>query len=182
MKLLFFSDVHGSPESLSLLEKHIEFFKPERLILLGDALYHGPRNSLPSHYSTSETAAWLNQRKNEILAVRGNCDTEVDQMVLQYPLMSEYAFLMADGKHFFLTHGHHWNPGDLPPLNRDSVFCYGHTHIPDLRRNEDGIILFNPGSITIPKGGFPASFGFFDGQKIVICNLNDRSELFSLEV
>ncbi len=182
MKLLFFSDVHGSPDSLALLEKQIELFQPERLILLGDALYHGPRNALPGDYSTSAVAAWLNRYKSRITAVRGNCDSEVDQMMLQYPMMGEYAFLLIDKLTFFLTHGHHWNPDQLPPLTAGSVFCYGHTHIPDLRRNEEGIILFNPGSVTIPKGGFPASFAVFDNGQFRILNLKDGSELLGLNI
>ena len=160
MKILFFSDIHGSPGSLKLLDRHIQEIQPEQLVLLGDALYHGPRNALPADYSTPDTASWLNARAGQIIAVRGNCDTEVDQMVLCLPIMADYSMLLDSAGHrFFLTHGHHWNPEKLPPLPAGSVFCYGHTHIPKRERTEQGIFLFNPGSVTIPKGGFKASFG-----------------------
>ena len=104
MKILFFSDVHGSPESLELLLEKIRDFAPDHLVLLGDALYHGPRNPLKEDYAPKKTAELLNSIKARLTAVRGNCDSEVDQMMLEYPMMSDYAALLADGHRFFLTH------------------------------------------------------------------------------
>ena len=125
MKLLFFSDVHGSPESLELLERHIDSRSPDLLVLLGDALYHGPRNPLRPDYAPPQVVEQLNRRKEQIVAVRGNCDSEVDQMLLEFPLMSDYSTLLVDGHRFFLTHGHLWNPGQLPPIPAGAVFTYG---------------------------------------------------------
>ena len=123
MKLLFFSDVHGSPESLDLLLRQTERLEPDQLILLGDVLYHGPRNPLKTDYAPRKVAEMLNARRDRIIAVRGNCDSEVDQMLLEFPLMADYSTVFADGRRFFLTHGHLWNPEKLPPVPPDSVFC-----------------------------------------------------------
>ena len=146
MKLLFFSDVHGSPDSLALLEKQIELFQPERLILLGDALYHGPRNALPGDYSTSAVAAWLNRYKSRITAVRGNCDSEVDQMMLEFPILSDSAIICWENLIIYACHGHH----EIPLLQEGNVVLSGHTHIP-ADYEKDGVRYLNPGSASIPK-------------------------------
>ncbi|MGN1365482.1 phosphodiesterase [Victivallis vadensis] len=182
MKLLFFSDVHGSPESLELLERHIDSRSPDLLVLLGDALYHGPRNPLRPDYAPPQVVEQLNRRKEQIVAVRGNCDSEVDQMLLEFPLMSDYSTLLVDGHRFFLTHGHLWNPGQLPPIPAGAVFTYGHTHLPQLERLENGRIAFNPGSISLPKGGNPASFGFYEDGVLTVCRLQDAGEMLRLSL
>lgn len=125
MKVLFFSDVHGSPESVTLLRRQIDRLAPEQLVLLGDVLYHGPRNPLRPDYAPQLVVEQLNGLKERITAVRGNCDSEVDQMLLAFPIMSEYATLLADGRRFFLTHGHHWGPGNPPPLPAGAVLACG---------------------------------------------------------
>lgn len=161
MKLLFFSDVHGGSQSLQLLIQRIEEINPDQLILLGDALYHGPRNPLKDEYAPKDASQLLNTLKEKIIAVRGNCDSEVDQMLLEFPIMSEYSMLLVDGVKFFLSHGHHWNPETPPPAGTGDVIAYGHTHIPDLRKLDNGLIAFNPGSLSLPKGGSVAGFGLF---------------------
>lgn len=180
MKILFFSDIHGSPDSLTVLESHITNLNPDHLVILGDALYHGPRNPLKSDYEPPKAAAILNRYKNKIIAVRGNCDSEVDQVMLEFPMMSDYSIVLAGNIKFFLTHGHLWMPEKLPPLEAPAVFAYGHTHIPHLERLNSGIIVFNPGSLSLPKGGNPPSFGFFDGKALKILKLDDGSEMNSM--
>ena len=182
MKLLFFSDVHGSPESLDLLLRQVERLEPDQLILLGDVLYHGPRNPLKADYAPPKVVEMLNSRRDRMIAVRGNCDSEVDQMLLEFPLMADYSTVFADGRRFFLTHGHLWNPEKLPPIPPDSVFAFGHIHLPVLRRERSGLTIFNPGSISLPKGGNPPSFGFYRDHVLQILNLESGEEMAGLSL
>lgn len=178
MKLLFFSDVHGVPQALEKLLAHADMLQPDKLVLLGDALYHGPRNGVPADYDTKHTADLLNQNSHRILAVRGNCDAEVDQMMLHFPIMAEYSEILTENARFFLTHGHHWNEDCLPPLPPGAILVHGHTHLPVLKKLENGITIFNPGSISLPKGGNPPTFGWFDGQELSL-RLLENGEIFS---
>ena len=166
MKLAFFSDVHGVAETLELFYEHVDKLMPDHLVLLGDALYHGPRNGVPAPYNPIRVVELLNERRSEILAVRGNCDAEVDQMLLKFPIMAEFSQILTPTARFYLTHGHIWNFERMPPLPITTIFVQGHTHLPVLERNGEGRILFNPGSISLPKGGNPKTFGFFDGKTI----------------
>ena len=129
MKLVIASDIHGSAFWCRKLMEVAEREQPDRLVLLGDLLYHGPRNDLPRDYAPKQVIPMLSAWKDRILAVRGNCEAEVDQMVLPFPCMADYAVLEADGLTFYLTHGHLWNPDKLPPLTPGTVFLSGHTHI-----------------------------------------------------
>ena len=178
MKLLFVSDIHGVPETLRTAFVHADALAADRLVLLGDALYHGPRNGVPDMYDAPEVARLLNSRRRSIIAVRGNCDSEVDQQMLEFPIMADYAEIIAGERRFFLTHGHRYNAGNVPPVPDDTVLAHGHTHVPEIT-NICGITIFNPGSISLPKGGFPRSFGFFDGQKLSVRNLDDGSVIFA---
>lgn len=173
MKILFFSDVHGSPQSMTRLLDRIGRFAPDHLVLLGDVLYHGPRNPLRPDYAPPAVVEQLNSLKRRITAVHGNCDSEVDQALLEFPIMAEYATLLAGGRRFFLTHGHHWNPGNPPPLEAGDVLACGHTHIPRLERLESGIIAFNPGSISLPKGGSGPTYGEYENDILRIRGLED---------
>lgn len=177
MKLLFFSDVHGVPEALEKLLAHGETLQPDLLILLGDALYHGPRNGVPLDYDTKRTAELLNRNSSRIVAVRGNCDAEVDQMMLDFPIMADYSQVVTENTRFFLTHGHHWNADHRPPLPAGSILAHGHTHLPVLYSLENQITIFNPGSISLPKGGNPPTFGWFDGENLSI-RLLENGERF----
>lgn len=152
MKYIIASDLHGSAYWCSRLAELIEEEKPQRLLLLGDLLYHGPRNDLPRDYAPKQVIAMLSQYQDIILAVRGNCEAEVDQMVLPFPCMADFALVEADGLSMYLTHGHHHNPDNLPPLPAGSVFLSGHTHV-KLDRTVNGIRCLNPGSVSIPKDG-----------------------------
>ena len=166
MKIVFMSDIHGVPSALEAALKLADTLGFDRLVLLGDLLYHGPRNGVPSFYDPVKVAAMLNGRKDKIVAVRGNCDAEVDQMMFEFPMMADYAVLEAGKETFFLTHGHLWNECRLPPLGMGSVLAHGHTHIPELKKLECGISIFNPGSVSLPKGGSSRSFGYFDGETL----------------
>ena len=146
MKLIIASDIHGSAFWCGKLMELIDREQPDKLILLGDLLYHGPRNDLPRDYAPKQVIPMLSDLKDMIIAVRGNCEAEVDQMVLPFPCMAEFCELLLDGKTFYLTHGHHANPDNLPPLPEGSVFLFGHTHRPlwDWRGRTQFV---NPGSI-----------------------------------
>lgn len=152
MKFVIASDIHGSAFWCAKLCALVEAEQPDRLLLLGDLLYHGPRNDLPRDYAPKAVIPMLSRYQDIILAVRGNCEAEVDQMVLPFPCLAEYALVFADGCPLYLTHGHHSCPEQLPPLAKDTVFLYGHTHV---KRDEmvNGIRCLNPGSVSIPKDG-----------------------------
>ena len=175
MKIVFFSDIHGVPSTLEKVLNHADSLKADRLVILGDLLYHGPRNGVPDFYDPKKVAELLTARKNDILTVRGNCDCEVDQMMLEFPVLSSYAELSADNRRFFLTHGHVYNAGNLPPVPDNTIIVHGHTHIPEITRLEDGIIIFNPGSISLPKNNHPRTFGVSDNGEITVRLLEDGS-------
>lgn len=164
MNILFISDIHGVPSTLEAALAAGDSLGYEKLVLLGDLLYHGPRNGVPSFYDPVRVAAILNPLKDRILAVRGNCDAEVDQMMLEFPITDDYRVLEADGERFFLTHGHLYNEAKPPPLGMGTVLCHGHTHIAELKRLDCGLTVFNPGSVSLPKGGQSRQFGFWNGS------------------
>ena len=177
MKILFISDIHGVPSTLEKALAHGDNLSADQIVLLGDALYHGPRNGVPGFYDPTKVVELLNARREKIIAVRGNCDAEVDQMLLEFPLMADFSELVTSTKRFFLTHGHIWNAGNLPPVPAGTILCHGHTHLPVLETADCGITIFNPGSISLPKGGNPQTFGFFDGEKLSI-RLLENGEVF----
>ena len=167
MKYMIASDLHGSAAGCRSM---LEAFRREnagRLFLLGDLLYHGPRNPLPQEYDPKMTAAMLNEIKESILCVRGNCDAEVDQMLLQFPVLAGYALAETEGLELFLHHGHIYGEDSLPPLQREVVSVYGHTHI--FRAEEkEGRIYVNPGSVSLPKGGNPATYAVLENRNVQI--------------
>ncbi len=181
MKILFFSDVHGCSEPLEALTAHIDELEADAAVMLGDALYHGPRNPLREDYAPQTAVTLLNSMKTKIIAVRGNCDCEVDQMLLEFPMTAPCAHLLADGRRFFLTHGHSITPDAPPALPPGSVFAYGHTHIMQLEKHGN-LILFNPGSVSLPKGGNPATFGFFDGAELTVRELKNGNILTGMKL
>lgn len=153
MKIMIASDIHGSAYWCREMIKAFNQEKPNKLLLLGDILYHGPRNDLPKEYNPKDVAAMLNKIKNYILCVRGNCDSEVDQMMLEFPIMAEYCLLYLNGKTIFATHGHIFNLKNLPPISAGDILLNGHTHIPACENFGDKNFYLNPGSISIPKQG-----------------------------
>ena len=161
MKLMFASDIHGSAY---YCRKMLEAYQAEeagRLILLGDILYHGPRNDLPKEYAPKEVIAMLNLMKNDICAVRGNCEAEVDQIVLDFPVMSDYALILYGERNLYATHGHIYNENNLPPLKNGDILIHGHTHVLKAEKREDYTLL-NPGSVSIPKEGNPPSYAILE--------------------
>ena len=163
MKLIIASYIHGSAYWCGKLMELIRKEQPDKLVLLGDLLYHGPRNDLPRDYAPKQVIPMLSELKDRIIAVRGNCEAEVDQMVLPFPCMAEFSELLLDGKTFYLTHGHHASPDHLPPLPEGSVFLFGHTHVKmDEMRN--GIRCVNPGSVSIPKDGSHSCLLYENGE------------------
>ncbi len=174
-RYLFASDIHGSVYYCEKLLKAYEQSGAERLILLGDILYHGPRNDLPKDYAPKQVIAMLNPLRDSILCIRGNCEAEVDQMVLDFPCMADYALLYLNDLCFYATHGHVYNAdGDgsqLPPIKDGDILIHGHTHIPVAERREVGgrhIYVLNPGSVSIPKGGYVQSYGLLSGHDFTV--------------
>lgn len=161
MKLIIASDIHGSAYWCQKLMALVEAEQPDRLVLLGDLLYHGPRNDLPRDYAPKQVISMLSAYQNILLAVRGNCEAEVDQMVLPFPCMAQYAMLWVDGLSMYLTHGHHHSPDNLPPLPEGSVFLSGHTHV-KLDEIRSGVRCLNPGSVSLPKDGSHSCLIFQD--------------------
>lgn len=146
MKLLIASDIHGSAKYCKELLNAFEREGADKLVLLGDILYHGPRNPLPEEYAPAEVAKLLSGIKEKIICVRGNCEAEVDQMVLPFPILSDYAAIFADGVNIYLSHGHR----AVPPLTSSDVYITGHTHLP-MNTHDEGFLHLNPGSVSLPK-------------------------------
>lgn len=176
MKLFFISDIHGS---LYYLEKVLKIYEEENadyLVILGDELYHGARNPLPEGYNPKGVTELLNKYMDKIIAVRGNCDSEVDEMVLDFPIMSTYSSILYDNKRLFLTHGHIYGEDNLPKLSSGDVLIYGHTHIPVAKKKDD-IFIINPGSIALPKDGNPNSYGVLENNIFEIKDLSQNTFL-----
>lgn len=150
MKWLIASDIHGSAYYARLLLEAYDREQADRMLLLGDILYHGPRNDLPREYEPKKVIELLNARKNDLLCVRGNCDTEVDQMVLAFPILADYAIVSEGGILIYATHGHQYNPDNPLPMQESSILLNGHTHVPKCIEY-DSYLYMNPGSVSIPK-------------------------------
>ena len=174
MKLFFASDLHGSLPATELVLEKYKASGADYLVILGDLLNHGPRNPVPQGYQPAAVAQLLNNYSDEILAVRGNCDSEVDQMLLDFPMLETYSWiLLENGTRIFLTHGHIYNNDNRPSLKAGDVIAYGHTHIPVAEKNGDQFI-YNPGSITFPKGGYVASYGLFEKGTFKVLSFSDE--------
>lgn len=169
--IIIASDIHGSLTATRQLLAKFDLSGACWLVLLGDLLNHGPRNPLPEDYRPVEVAAVLNDYSQRIIAVRGNCDSEVDESLLDFPCSVPWQqILLGDTRRLFLTHGHLYHPARLLPLAHGDIFVYGHTHIP--QADHVGMhVLFNPGSISLPKGGFPASYGLLSNDKLQVLAL-----------
>lgn len=187
MKLMIASDIHGSAPCCTKMLEAFSREEADRLLLLGDILYHGPRNDLPEGYAPKEVIAMLNPMKKKLLCVRGNCDTEVDQMVLEFPILADYCFLeLADGEGksgpvIFATHGHIYNPHHLSPLSDGDILLNGHTHIPaceeilDMEGNRYQYL--NPGSVSIPKEESQRSYMVYEKGCFIWKNLEGEEYL-----
>ena len=158
MKWMIASDLHGSAYYCKKMVEAFEREGADRLLMLGDLLYHGPRNDLPRDYAPKEVIPMLNGLKNKLCCVRGNCEAEVDQMVLDLPVMADYCILPAGEKLIYATHGHIYNLKNLPPLAEGDILLHGHTHIPAWTEFGQGNVYLNPGSLSIPKENSPHSY------------------------
>ncbi len=165
MKLFIASDIHGASDRCETLIERFNMEHADRILLLGDILYHGPRNDLPYDYAPKKVISLLNPLKNVIFCVRGNCDTEVDQMVLDFPIMADYCVLTVGERLIYVTHGHNFNLSSPPPMSRGDVLLHGHTHIPAWDCFGEDNLYLNPGSVSIPKNGTPAGYMTLEGTQ-----------------
>ena len=164
MKWMIASDLHGSAYYCRKMLEAFEREGADRLFLLGDLLYHGPRNDLPREYAPKEVIPLLNEKKEKLLCVRGNCDAEVDQMVLEFPVLADYAVLPVGRRLIYATHGHIYHVKNLPPLAPGDVLLHGHTHVPAWTEFGQGNLYLNPGSVSIPKENSPHSYVTLEGN------------------
>ena len=171
MKIMIASDIHGSAFYCRELLAAFEREQADKLLLLGDILYHGPRNDLPKEYAPKEVIALLNAMKNKILCVRGNCDTEVDQMVLEFPILADYCILYAGERMIYATHGHSFNMASLPPLQAGDILLHGHTHISAWTEFGEDNLYLNPGSVSIPKEGSAHGYMVLEDKSVTWKNL-----------
>lgn len=176
MKVLVVSDIHGSINDLNKIIEQEEF---DKLFILGDLYYHGPRNPLPEGYNPMEVAKKLNELKDKIVCVRGNCDAEVDQMVLEFKITDTYRLLNDDK--ILMTHGHVYGPNDHPIVKKGSCILSGHTHIPTCDE-KNGCYYLNPGSISIPKGGYPNSYGVLTDTDFTVYNLETNELIMQTKI
>ncbi len=184
MRTLVLSDIHGSAYACEKALSYLGKFGCERIFLLGDLLYHGPRNPLPGGHDPQGVIALLNAQKGIVTAVRGNCDAEVDQTMLEFPCMGDYAELEEYGLRLFLSHGHLYDPYLFSHYRAD-VYFSGHTHIYTAEKNADGVYCLNPGSTSLPKGGNPPTFAIFEngaGPRFSIHHLESGKELAAIEI
>ncbi len=175
MKIMVASDIHGSALYCRRMLERFDEEGADKLLLLGDLLYHGPRNPLPEEYNPKAVAEMLNARKQQILCVRGNCDGEVDQMMLEFPIMADYCILSVGSRMIFATHGHHHNENSLPMLQEGDILLHGHTHIPVLE-DRGAYMLANPGSVTLPKQESVRGYLLLEEGALTLKDLDNTTE------
>lgn len=175
MKIMVASDIHGSALYCRRMLERFDEEGADKLLLLGDLLYHGPRNPLPEEYNPKAVAEMLNARKQQILCVRGNCDGEVDQMMLGFPIMADYCILSVGSRMVFATHGHHHNENSLPMLQEGDILLHGHTHIPVLE-DRGAYMLANPGSVTLPKQESVRGYLLLEEGLLTLKDLDNTTE------
>jgi putative phosphoesterase len=165
MKLFVLSDIHGFVSGFEAAIAASEREGADFLVIAGDFLNYGPRDTMPDGYAPADLAALLNLHKERIIGVRGNCDSEVDQKLLEFPMMGDYAVVLSGGRRCFVTHGHVFGPDRVPPLSKGDILVSGHTHVPMLEER-NGIYLLNPGSVSFPKGGSETGYALISKQGI----------------
>lgn len=167
MKIMVASDIHGSALYARELLAAMDRESPDKLLLLGDLLYHGPRNDLPDGYAPKEVIELLNVRAQRLLCVRGNCEAEVDQMVLSFPVMADYCVLFLGGRTVFATHGHRFNAANPPPMQPGDILLHGHTHVPAWENLEESRLCLNPGSVSLPRNGSSRSYMLLSENEVL---------------
>lgn len=175
--LAILSDIHGCLTSLNTALEHAERFSPDYYLVLGDVLNHGPRNPVPTGYAPALVAEKLNSFKEKIIAVRGNCDSEVDQMLLEFLVLAPHNQMIFDNRRWFVTHGHLYKPEELPLSERD-VLLSGHTHIAGIQCHTSGFYMINPGSVTFPRNGAEPSYAIYQDGVLSIIGLSTEQVLF----
>ena len=173
MKILIASDIHGSAYYCRKLLEALDREDAPRMLLLGDILYHGPRNDLPEEYAPKQVISLLNPLKDRVVSVRGNCEAEVDQMVLDFPVLADYCLMPVGERMMYCTHGHIYNEENLPPMMPGDVLLYGHTHVPRAELCGDKWML-NPGSVSIPKGGSVQSYAVLEDGTFTVKDMDGR--------
>ena len=181
MKLLIASDIHGDLESMELVLNAFKNEQCDRILLLGDLLYHGPRNDLPKTYNPKAVISLLNENKELIMTVKGNCDGEVDQMVLDFPILADYALLSLDSLTVFMTHGHHHNTTTPPPLKKGDNHLHAHTHILAGEKFGSDNLYLNPGSAALPKAGNPKTYMIYEYRKFT-CKDFSGNVIFEIQL
>ena len=182
MKLMIASDIHGDYNCASKLIDMFGASGADKLLILGDILYHGPRNALPEGYAPKQVITLLNSVKDKLLCVRGNCDTEVDQMVLEFPILADYSYMVVDDIEIFATHGHNYNMGSVKNLSKRMVLLHGHTHVPAATPFGNDNVYINPGSVSIPKEESPKSYIIYENKTFSFRRLEDGEEYRSYTV
>ena len=177
MKLLICSDIHGDLDSMKDVLSAYKSEGAEKILILGDLLYHGPRNNLPKSYAPKAVIELLNANKEIVMSVRGNCDTEVDQMVLEFPILADYAYLELDGITVFATHGHHHNTATPPPLRKGEILLHGHTHVLKIEEFGNGNLYINPGSAALPKENNPRTYAIYENRTFPIKDFDGNTVL-----
>ena len=175
MKLLISSDIHGDAICCQAMLDAFERENAEKILILGDILYHGPRNDLPEGYAPKKVIEMLNACADKLICVRGNCEAEVDQMVLNFPVMSDTASVYdsSTGIALYMSHGHKYSPDNLPPIPQGSLFLYGHTHVLSIEV-KDGITCINPGSVSLPKNNNPKTYATYERGHVEIKTLDGK--------
>lgn len=166
-RFLVISDIHGDAAGAAVMEEALERHGLKEILCLGDILYHGPRNDLPAGYAPKEVIPVMNRHSEEITAVRGNCDAEVDQMVLDFPITADYSIFFLENRRVFMTHGHVSTPDHMPRLKKSDIFLSGHTHVPTAFAG-GGIYMLNPGSVSLPKNGHPKTYAILDEEGFTV--------------
>ncbi len=182
MKLMIASDLHGDAQCVKKMRDTFYREGADKLILLGDLLYHGPRNDLPAGYAPKEVISILNSMKEDLLCVRGNCDTEVDQMVLDFPILADYSFIVSDRASIFATHGHNYNIDNAKNLSEGTVLLHGHTHVPAAVEFGNKKVYINPGSVSLPKENSPKSYIVFENNVFSFRKLDDGEEYMNYKL
>lgn len=171
MKLMFISDIHGISTNLKKIKEKFEELKCDKLVVLGDLYYIGPRNKMIEGYNISEVQEFLESMKDKLLCMRGNCDSEVDLMVSNFPIMNDLSFIMTEKHDLYITHGHIYNESNW--MKENSILIYGHFHIPFIKKIETNYYI-NPGSISLPKEENKPSYLIYDENKVTIYDIDDN--------
>ena len=179
---MFASDVHGDFTCAEKMMKAFEREGAERLVLLGDLLYHGPRNDLPEGYAPKKTIQLLNENKDKLLCVRGNCEAEVDSMVLSFPVMADYAIIFLDGCMCYITHGHHIGENNASAIPAGDILINGHTHVYASKELDCGVLYLNPGSVSLPKEGKARSYMIYENGVFEIKELDSGEVLLKTDI